>query len=247
MADQGRVHILIVDDEPEVRALLRAGLEPEGFAVSEAGDGAGLMAALDAGGVDLVTLDVRLSGEDGFTLAREVRARHNVPIVMISGKGDMIDRVVGLELGADDYIAKPFHMREVLARIRAVLRRYAAPGPAAAPGKAAAAAGAAPRYSFDGWMLDETRRELKTPEGDLCELTTAEFNLLVVLVERPGRVLSRDELMDLLKGHDWTPLDRSIDGLVARLRKKIERGECPQLVKTVRGVGYVFAGQVRQL
>jgi DNA-binding response OmpR family regulator len=187
---------------------------------------------------------VRLSGEDGFTLAREVRAKHNVPIVMISGKGDMIDRVVGLELGADDYIAKPFHMREVLARIRAVLRRYA-PAPAEqAP--ASAQADKSPRYAFEGWVLDIGRRELKTPEGALCELTTAEFNLLAILVARPGRVLTRDELMDLLKGHDWTPLDRSIDGLVARLRKKIERGECPQLVKTVRGVGYVFAGEVRR-
>jgi DNA-binding response OmpR family regulator len=237
-------HILVVDDESEVRALLRAGLEPEGFSVSEATDGAGLMARLDAEPVDLVTLDVRLSGEDGFTLAREIRAKHNVPIVMISGKGDMIDRVVGLELGADDYIAKPFHMREVLARIRAVLRRYAGPGPE--PGKKAGGPERCIHYAFDGWTLDPSRRELKTPEGALCELTTAEFNLLTVLVERPGRVLSRDELMDLLKGHDWTPLDRSIDGLVARLRKKIERGECPQLVKTVRGVGYVFAGEVRR-
>jgi DNA-binding response OmpR family regulator len=157
----------------------------------------------------------------------------------------MIDRVVGLELGADDYIAKPFHMREVLARIRAVLRRYA--GPNAETARAGVMAEQGTRYSFDGWNLDMGRRELKAPEGTLCELTTAEFNLLAVLVERPGRVLSRDELMDLLKGHDWTPLDRSIDGLVARLRKKIERGECPQLVKTVRGVGYVFAGEVRRL
>lgn len=248
MVGSDLVHILIVDDEPEVRALLRAGLEPEGFKVSEAGDGAGLMAALDSEPVHLITLDVRLSGEDGFTLAREVRTKHNVPIVMISGKGDMIDRVVGLELGADDYIAKPFHMREVLARIRAVLRRYAIGGetvrttapPGAQPGQGT-------RYSFEGWTLDMGRRELKNPEGQPCELTTAEFNLLAVLLERPGRVLTRDDLMDLLKGHEWTPLDRSIDGLVARLRKKIERGECPQLVKTVRGVGYVFAGQVRQL
>ena len=245
MAGTAAVHVLVVDDEAEVRALLRSGLEPEGFAVSEATDGAGLMAHLAAEPVDLITLDVRLSGEDGFTLAREIRARHNVPIVMISGKGDMIDRVVGLELGADDYIAKPFHMREVLARIRAVLRRYAAP--AAEPGKPTAPSRRGTRYTFDGWTLDQDRRELKSPEGALCELTTAEFNLLAVLVERPGRVLTRDELMDLLKGHDWTPLDRSIDGLVARLRKKIERGECPQLVKTVRGVGYVFAGEVRRL
>ncbi len=125
------------------------------------------------------------------------------------------------------------------------MRRYAPVGPE--PSRARAAPGRTPRYGFDGWTLDMSRRELKTPEGAQCELTTAEFNLLAVLVERPGRVLSRDELMDLLKGHDWTPLDRSIDGLVARLRKKIERGECPQLVKTVRGVGYVFAGQVDRL
>lgn len=246
MAGQARIHVLVVDDEAEVRALLRAGLEPEGFTVLEAEDGAGLMAQLEAHPIDLITLDVRLSGEDGFTLAREVRAKHNVPIVMISGKGDMIDRVVGLELGADDYIAKPFHMREVLARIRAVLRRYA-PVSGKETATPAAPKDDNPRYSFDGWTIDLGRRALNTPEGAACELTTAEFNLLAVLLERPGRVLSRDELMDLLKGHDWTPLDRSIDGLVARLRKKIERGECPQLVKTVRGVGYVFAGQVHRL
>ena len=246
MAASAPAHILVVDDEAEVRTLLRAGLESEGFVVSEAENGAALMALLGERPVDLITLDVRLSGEDGFALAREVRARHNVPIVMISGKGDMIDRVVGLELGADDYIAKPFHMREVLARIRAVLRRYAP--------VASMAAGAphepdkSPRFAFDGWTLDVGRREVRTPEGEPCDLTTAEFNLLAILVERPGRVLSRDDLMDLLKGHDWTPLDRSIDGLVARLRKKIERGsETPQLVKTVRGVGYAFAGQVRRL
>jgi len=244
MAGAAPVHVLVVDDEPEVRTLLRSGLEAEGFEVSEAKDGADLMALLEAGPVDLITLDVRLSGEDGVALAREVRARHNVPIVMISGKGDMIDRVVGLELGADDYIAKPFHMREVLARIRAVLRRYT---PVATEEvRAQRSPGTPPCYAFEGWTLDMGRRELKTPEGAPCELTTAELNLLAVLVERPGRVLSRDELMDLLKGHDWTPLDRSIDGLVARLRKKIERGECPQLVKTVRGVGYVFAGEVRR-
>ena len=244
MAAPAPAHIVVVDDEPEVRAILRTGLEAEGYAVSEAETGAALMDLLAQGPIDLITLDLRLSGEDGFTLAREVRARHNVPIVMISGKGDMIDRVVGLELGADDYIAKPFHMREVLARVRAVLRRHAQtePAPAHLPAEKTE------RYEFNGWTLDIARRELKMPEGEICDLTTAELNLLVILVKRPGRVLSRDDLMDLLKGHDWTPLDRSIDGLVARLRKKVEHGnETPQLVKTVRGVGYVFAGQVRQL
>ena len=243
MAGSAFAHILVVDDEAEVRTLLRTGLEPEGFVVSEAEDGASLMAILAAKPVDLITLDVRLAAEDGFTLAREVRAKYNVPIVMISGKGDMIDRVVGLELGADDYIAKPFHMREVLARIRAVLRRYGQVPPTSS--NEPIASEKQPVYAFDGWALDMGRRELKDPECAPCELTTAEFNLLAIFVERPGRVLSRDELMDLLKGQDWTPLDRSIDGLVARLRKKIERGsECPQLVKTVRGVGYAFAGQV---
>lgn len=243
MTQPAPAHILIVDDEVEVRRLLEAGLKAEGYAVSEAADGAGLMAMLEKKPVDLITLDVRLGGEDGFNLAREVRAKNNVPIIMISGKGDMIDRVVGLELGADDYIAKPFHMREVLARIRAVLRRYETQG--AEPARASPAEKSR-RFEFDGWVLDAGRRALVNPEGKDCELTTAEFNLLLLLVERPGRVLSRDELMDLLKGHDWTPLDRSIDGLVARLRKKIERGEVPQLVKTVRGVGYVFAAQVRR-
>jgi DNA-binding response OmpR family regulator len=242
-------HIVVVDDEEEVRALLRKAFEQDGYRVSEASDGAELAAMLSERAADLITLDLKLGGEDGFTLAREIRAKRNIPIVMISGKGDMIDRVVGLELGADDYIAKPFHMREVLARVRAVLRRYAG-GPSAASDDAQqtepATVTSGRRFVFDGWTLDPTRRELKDPAGERTELTTAEFNLLKVLVERPGRVLSRDDLMDLLKGQDWTPLDRSIDGLVARLRKKIERGnELPQIVKTVRGVGYVFAPQVK--
>ena len=242
MSVSAPIHILVVDDEAEVRALLRSGLESEGYVVSEAKDGGELMAALEKSAVNLITLDLRLAGEDGFTLARQVRSKLNVPIIMISGKSEMIDRVVGLELGADDYITKPFHMREVVARIRAVLRRYA---PVAESPQGKIQDHEEPVYEFDGWTLDISRRELKDPKGKYCELTTAEYNLLSILVERPGRVLSRDELMDLLKGHDWTPLDRSIDGLVARLRKKIERGnESPQLVKTVRGVGYAFAGKV---
>ncbi len=152
-------HILIVDDEPEVRALLCAALEPEGFRVSAAGSGAEMLAILTESLPDLITLDLNLGGEDGLKLARDVRARSNVPIVMITGKGDTIDRVVGLELGADDYIAKPFHVREVLARIRAVLRRYAHE-----PQPAEAIAGASSeRYEFEGWVLDIARRELKAP------------------------------------------------------------------------------------
>jgi two-component system, OmpR family, response regulator len=239
--------ILVVDDEPEVRTLLRECLELENFRVIEAGDGAGLKRALATDSVDLVTLDLNLGGEDGLALAREIRATRNVPIVMVSGKGDTIDRVVGLELGADDYISKPFHLREVLARVRAVLRRYEVHA-VAATAKGASAEGATPStpsFAFEGWQLDLDRRELRSNAHGTVELTTAEFNLLVIFVQRPSRVLSRDDLMDLLKGHDWSPMDRSIDTLVARLRKKIERdSEAPKLVKTVRGVGYVFSASV---
>jgi DNA-binding response OmpR family regulator len=233
--------ILIVDDEPEVRTLLRTGLEGEGFAVAEAADGREAMALLDKGPVSLVTLDLKLGGEDGLKVARELRAARNTPMIMITGKGDAIDRIVGLELGADDYIPKPFLMREVIARIRAVLRRYAS-------GAVVAETPAGQRYGFDGWLVDLARREVRDPAGAARELTTAEFNLLALFVQKPGRVLSRDELMDLLKGHDWTPMDRSIDALVARLRKKLEPdSERPMLVKTVRGVGYAFAGAVKKL
>lgn len=244
MSHQTTGHVLIVDDEPEIRALLRTGLEQEGFKVIEAGTGMEAEAQLKAAPVDLVTLDLNLGGEDGLKVARDLRAKRNTPIVMITGKSDPIDRVVGLELGADDYIAKPFLMREVVARIRAVLRRYT---PGASP-ELQAQAPDRTRLAFDGWTIDLDRREVLTPEGKSCALTTGEFNLLSVLVKRPGRVLSRDELMDLLKGHDWTPMDRSIDALIARLRKKLEpANEHPQLVKTVRGIGYVFAGQVKRL
>ncbi len=243
MEDNGRTNILIVDDEAAVRRLLVDGLEPEGFAVFQAATGAQLLEVLAAQRIDLITLDLSLAGEDGLKLARDVRMRKNIPIVMITGKSDPIDRVVGLELGADDYIAKPFHMREVLARIRAVLRRYQpSQTPLMAAGSAPAAGG---RYLFDGLTLDRSRRELKTEAGAVIDLTTTEFDLLAIFLDAPGRVLSRDQIMDQLKGHDWSPLDRSIDSMVARLRRKIEpENETPKLIKTVRGVGYVFAGTV---
>lgn len=238
--------VLIVDDEPEIRALLRAGLEAEGFGVVEAASGAEAEAHLDRQPIALMTLDLKLGGEDGLKLARDFRAKRNTPIIMITGKGDPIDRVVGLELGADDYISKPFLMREVIARVRAVLRRYVGAAEETDTGVTERPDGT--RFTFDGWSIDVKRREVRDPKGANVELTTAEFNLLMIFVQRPGRVLSRDELMDLLKGHDWTPMDRSIDGLVARLRKKIEpESERPQLVKTVRGVGYAFAGSVKRI
>lgn len=242
--------ILVVDDDAAVRTLLRECFELEGYAVCEAGSGAEISAYLDKEPVQLITLDIGLGGENGFDIARQIRATNNVPIVMITGKGDTIDRVVGLELGADDYITKPFHLREVLARVRAVLRRYEAgveAGPSSVAAPSASAATPGERLAFAGWTLDTGRRELKSDAGATQELTTAEYNLLELLVKRPSRVLSRDNIMDLLKGHDWSPYDRTIDSLVVRLRRKIEpEPETPRLIKTVRGVGYVFASDVRR-
>jgi DNA-binding response OmpR family regulator len=239
--------ILVVDDEAAVRTLLRECFELEGFAVAEAGDAAAAKAQITSGAPDLVTLDLKLGGDDGLALAREIRAICNVPIVMISGKGDTIDRVVGLELGADDYISKPFHVREVLARVKAVLRRYEAGGAAAGAHGGETAAPAGERYRFAGLLLDVPRRELTGADGRPVELTTAEFNMLAMLAARPHRVLSRDNIMDLLKGHEWSPFDRSIDSLVVRLRRKIEPApETPRIIKTVRGVGYVLAADVKR-
>jgi DNA-binding response OmpR family regulator len=236
--------ILVVDDEEPVRALLRDCFELEGYDVEEAGDARAALARIEKGPVQLVTLDLNLGGDDGLELARQIRARCNVPIVMITGKGDTIDRVVGLELGADDYIGKPFHVREVLARVRAVLRRYEVAGAAEA---VATPQNAGEVWVFDGWVLDVSRRELRSADGEERELTTAEFNMLLMFVRRPSRVLSRDNIMDLLKGNEWSPLDRSIDSLVARLRRKVEElPDAPRLIKTVRGVGYVFAGEVKK-
>ncbi len=231
-------HILVVDDDPKVRTLLRRCLEGEGFAVSEAADGTGLLTCLDRQSVSLITLDLNLGKENGLDLARDIRKDRNIPIIMLTGKGDAIDRVVGLEVGADDYLAKPFELRELVARIRAVLRRASTAESRDSSGR---------RYAFDGWVLDINRRSLKRDGGKDQELTTGEFNLLEAFVKRPHRVLSRDDIMDLLKGHDWSPLDRSIDNLVARLRKKVDSNpDRPALIKTVRGAGYVFTADVER-
>jgi DNA-binding response OmpR family regulator len=231
-------HILVVDDDPKVRILLRRCLEGEGFAVSEAKNGAELRAFLGRQPLSLITLDLNLGAENGLDLARDIRKAHNIPIIILTGKGDAIDRVVGLEIGADDYLAKPFELRELVARVRAVLRR-------AAPTDGAPLSDQ--RYLFEGWILDVKRRSLKRPDGEEQAMTTSEFNLLEAFAKRPHRVLSRDGIMDLLKGHNWSPLDRSIDNLVARLRKKVEKDpERPLLIKTVRGTGYMFAANVER-
>jgi two-component system, OmpR family, response regulator len=238
------IKILVVDDDAAMRETLRDLLEAEGYGVVDAPDGVGMWACLEREAIDLITLDLRLGGEDGLALARDVRSVRNVPIIMISGRGEVIDRVLGLELGADDYISKPFHAREVLARVRAVLRRYSA----SLDARAGAEAQGRPneRFTFDGWMLDLGRRELRSPKGEEIALTAAEFDLLVVFARRPHRVLTRETILDLLKGHARSPLDRMVDGLIARLRKKLEEDTAnPHLVKTVRGVGYVFATDVK--
>ncbi len=242
-------HILVVDDDAKVRLLLRRCFESEGYAVSEAADGSEVERALAKGALDwdLVTLDLTLPDTSGLTLAGMIRAKSQVPIIMVSGKGETIDRVVGLEVGADDYIAKPFHTRELIARVRAVLRRSDAREMRAEP-EIEPQAASQDCYAFEGWTLDLERRRLANESDEPVDLTTAEFELLYVFVRNAGRVLSRDQIMDQLKGHAWTPLDRSIDNMVAKLRKKIEENpERPALLKTVRGVGYTFAARVKRL
>lgn len=234
-------HILVVDDDPSIRRLLRRCFEQEGYRVSEAANGREIDAApLEE--LSLITLDLGLGSEDGLQIARAIRSRSDVPIIMLTGKGEMIDRVVGLELGADDYIAKPFHVREVLARVRTVLRRLEPPSraPAAQPEPSNCC-------RFDDWEADFDRLELRRGDGTPVELTSGEMRLLQVFTQHAGRVLSREQLMDLLKGQDWSPYDRSIDNQIARLRKKIEADpRHPQIVKTVHGAGYKFSARVRR-
>jgi len=245
MTDRSTAHILVVDDDPKVRRLLRRCFEGEGYGVSEAGDGDEMRQVIGQTDVDLITLDLTLPGQDGLSLAREIRSTSTIPIIMVTGKGDTIDRVVGLEIGADDYIAKPFHLREVLARVRSVLRRAESGSNGSAkteidpPGDGI--------FRFGDWSLDVGKRELRRADGGLQDLTTAEFGVLEMFVTHPQKVLSRDAIMDLLKGREWTPLDRAIDTQIARLRKKIETDPgTPRLIKTVRGVGYMFATDVEK-
>ncbi|MGQ0674996.1 MAG: response regulator [Rhodospirillales bacterium] len=238
-----KTHIFVVDDDQSVRTMLRRYLTEEGFTVSEAGDGPALRGLLDRESADLVLLDLVMPGEDGLSLARYIRPRSKTPIIMLTGKGDVIDRVAGLEAGADDYIGKPFHLREVLARIRTVLRRTELPAvPARAP---APAKQDGKVLIFLGWKLDLLKRELRRPGGGTVPLTTGEYELLCAFARSPNRVLNRDHLMDLVKGRAWAANDRAIDAQIVRLRKKVENDpKNPELIKTVRGSGYIFAAPV---
>ena len=226
--------ILVVDDDPALRELLATYLAANGFAVDAVGDGAAMRAALASGLPDAIVLDLMLPGEDGLALTRAVRTQSNIPILMLSARGEEVDRVIGLEVGADDYLAKPFGPRELLARLRALLRR------GQAPSSGAVATAATAQQYFGPFTLDHAGRRLLR-DGAEVHLTSAEFDLLVAFLARPNRVLSRDTLVDLLKGYDRDPFDRSIDIRVTRLRRKIEmEPSAPTYIRTVRGEGYLF-------
>ena len=230
-------HILLIDDDREIRDLLARFLERHGLRVTAARDGREARRAWPAGHYQLVILDLMLPGESGLDLARWLRSLSDVPIVMLTAMGEETDRIIGLELGADDYLPKPFNPRELLARIRAVLRRTREHGAKAAP--------PAHAYVFGGWRLETARRRLLDPDGAEVALTGGEHDLLMAMVERANQVLTRDMLLDLLRGRQAGPFDRAIDVAVSRLRRKLERnGEDPQLIKTVRGGGYVLAAEV---
>lgn len=238
---QGTAHILIVDDHREIRELVSRVLVKEGFRVSAAADGRAMQKALADGRIDLILLDLMLPGEDGLSLCRGLRAESDVPIIMLTAKGDEIDRVIGLEMGADDYLPKPFGSRELVARIRAVLRRgRREPVETHATQRFS-------RYRFDQWALDVGARELIRDDGVTIALSTGEYDLLIALVEHPQRVLSRDQLLDLARGRSASAFDRSIDTQVSRLRKKIEADPSdPKIIKTVWGGGYTLTTPVNR-
>ena len=223
--------ILVVDDDPELRKLLSDYLTDVGFTVDLAADGTQMRRALERAAPDAIVMDLMLPGTDGLALTREVRTASNVPILMLSARGEEIDRVVGLEVGADDYLPKPFSPRELLARLRALLRRS----------QSAAVASRGTGLVFGPYRLDPDARRLLR-NGAEVELSSAEFDLLKVFAERPGRVLSRDVLLDLLKGYERDPFDRTVDIRVARLRRRIEPDPAnPVFIRTVRGEGYLFS------
>jgi two-component system OmpR family response regulator len=233
------LHIAILDDEPDITQLLAGYLQGHGYRVTQLHNGQALMHTMQADPPTLVLLDLGLPGEDGFTIARQLREHWNCGLVIVTGRGDAVDKVVGLEVGADDYVTKPFDLRELLARIKAVLRRVAAPP--ASSDQAAAAVADRSRLGFAGWLLDTGARRLCNPQGRDVALTSGEFDLLCIFAQHAGRVLSRDFLLERTRGREAAPFDRTIDVQVGRLRKKLEIDpEDPQIIKSVRGAGYIL-------
>jgi two-component system, OmpR family, response regulator len=236
MSDNG--HILVVDDEQEICHLVEEYLIGEGYRVSTARDGEGMRRALSRSAVDLVILDLMLPGEDGLALARSLRSESAIGIIILTGRGETVDRIIGLEMGADDYLPKPFNLRELLARVKSVLRRVQSR-------TADASHPARVQLRFAGWSLDLASRELLSPTGEEVRLTTAEFDLLAAFVNHANQVLSRDRLLDLARNREAGPFDRTIDVQVGRLRRKLaDDPQNPTLIKTVRGSGYIFTPAV---
>ena len=238
MSNEDRPVLLLVDDEPSIREPLQEYLGANGYEVRTAADAKEARTHLEAADIDLVLLDIMMPGEDGLSLTRDLRANSRLPIILLTARAEDTDRIVGLEIGADDYVTKPFNPRELLARVRAVLRR--------APGTEAPVANDdASRFRIDSFILEIEGRRLLDPEGEEIKLTGGEYELLLALAERAGRVLSRDQLLDITQGREAHVFDRSIDNQVSRLRKKIEDDpKDPQMIKTVRGGGYVLAAKV---
>jgi two-component system, OmpR family, response regulator len=232
-------HLLLVDDDEDILSLLKNFFRKHGHEVSVAVDGKAMFAILEAGKVDLIVLDVMLQHEDGFSLCRQVRATSTIPIIMLTAVAEHTDLVVGLELGADDYLTKPFDQRELLARVKAVLRRTALAATAPKRGETR------PLFYFAGWRLDVVRRELRSADNALVLLSGSEFDLLLAFVEHPQRILSREQLIDLARGSAHVAFDRSIDVQVSRLRYKLEQDpKNPALIRTIRNAGYMFLPEV---
>jgi two-component system, OmpR family, response regulator len=231
-------HILVVDDHQEIRDLLAKFLDKHGLRVTTAADGNAMRKVLEVSRIDLIVLDLMLPGEDGLTLCRQLRSRSSIPVVMLTAIGEETDRIIGLEIGADDYVSKPFNPRELLARIKAVLRRAnSLPDQSHPPGHE--------KIEFGDWTLWTAKRELESSDGVIVPLSTGEFNLLYTFIQHPQRVLNRDQLLDLTQGREAIPFDRSIDTQVSRLRRKIEDDpKDPKILKTVWGGGYIFTPMV---
>ncbi len=237
IADHG--HLLVVDDDPQIRLLVSRLLQRSGYRISLAQDGRAMAEVMAKVDIDLILLDVMLPGRNGLDLCRELRSKSNIPIIMLTARGDEGDRVAGLEIGADDYVTKPFSSRELLARVRAALRRVRALNDDRAPRETS------DQIVFDGWILNLRRRELQSPEGAFIDLSTGEYDLLVAFVEHANRVLSRDQLMELAKTKSSDPFDRTIDVQVSRLRRKLAvRDDDTDMIKTVRGAGYMFTPRI---
>ena len=230
-------HLLLVDDERSIREPLAAYLQRAGFRVTAAADAKAARAALGGYAIDLVVLDVMMPGEDGLSLTRHIRETGEIPVILLTARSEETDRIVGLEMGADDYVVKPFSPRELGARIKVILRRAAGGQPVRPP--------ASERFAFAGWTLKAGERALVDSEGVTVPLSTGEYNLLLALVTRPRQVLSRDQLLDITQGREANPFDRAIDNQISRLRRKVEPDpKNPTLIKTVWGGGYTLAAEV---